>query len=117
MPFNPNGLAVMNAAAHVACSADVDQNFRLLPFQRQSLPLVPPPPPRPPTPAPASPPPIRPPRGGTRTRLPLAQQDVNVLTLARELSSLEHKNVALERQLALHAKLVAGFAALYSAGR
>lgn len=118
MPFNPNGLAVMNAAAHVACSLDVDGNFALLPFQRQSLPEVPPCPPRPPTPAAASPKPIRPPGGGgTRARLPLAQQDVNALALVREISCLENRNAVLERQLAVHAKIVAGFSALYSAGR
>jgi hypothetical protein len=108
----------MNAAAHVACSLDVDENFALLPFQRQSLPEVPPRAPRPPTPAATSPKPIRPPGGGgTRPRLPLAQQDVNALTLAREISSLENRNAVLERQLAVHVKLVAGFAALYSTGR
>ena len=118
MPFNPNGLAVMNAVAHVACSLDVDENFKLLPFQRQSPPDLPPRPPRPPTPTATSPKPIRPPGGGgTRTRLPLAQQDVNNLTLVREISSLENRNAVLERQLAVHVKLVSGFSALYSAGR
>ncbi len=113
VPFNARGGELMQAAAEVADSCDVDENFVLLPFQRQSLPQVPPAPPRPPTPAATSPKPARP-GGGAALRKPLAQHDPNLVALARELSALEARNAALERQLALHGKLVAGFSALYN---
>ena len=100
----------MNAAAHVACSLDVGAQFELLPFQRQALPELPP---RPSTAEATSPALIRPLSSGG-ARLP---SSANLLTLAREVNVLENRNATLERQLALHAKPVSGFCALYSPGR